>query len=369
MKHFSNAISFAGPTAAPHAPARVNRANRSTTLATTLGSKARLGFTLVELLVVIAIIGILIALLLPAVQSAREAARRTQCKNNMKQMGLALLNYESARKALPPSSFTNANGGLLFSWIPYALPYAEESTVVDSLDLTVSWRETVNQPFIGLELPTFACPSTPTSPANRGYLLNISGNIVPVAPTDYAVPQAIDSTVPAALLFEETAEKRTGAMVNLKPTPLGKITDGTSKTILVCESAGRPEYWTSEGQQSTPWSSAGGCGNLPAEASAAMGGAIVVQGGGWADPNGGIPIHGFTMNGNNLVCGGNLPVNATVQPFNVTNNNEPFSFHPGLCHVVMVDGSVQALADTMEFEIFCALITREAGEVFSETAF
>ena len=93
------------------------------------------GFTLVELLVVITIIGILIALLLPAVQAAREAARRAQCTNNVKQIGLAVLNYESLSGVFPPSGISMKSGNYGFSWIGRILPYTEQENIYDQLDL------------------------------------------------------------------------------------------------------------------------------------------------------------------------------------------------------------------------------------------
>ncbi|MEM7317335.1 MAG: DUF1559 domain-containing protein, partial [Planctomycetota bacterium] len=106
-------------------------------------AKQHQAFTLVELLVVIAIIGILVALLLPAVQQARDAARRVQCQNNLKNLGLALLNYESANKELPPSSVwpfdtrpgDRANVQLGPNWVILILPYIEEQGLADSFDL------------------------------------------------------------------------------------------------------------------------------------------------------------------------------------------------------------------------------------------
>ena len=96
--------------------------------------RARRGFTLVELLVVIAIIGILVALLLPAVQAAREAARRTQCTNNLKQLGLAVHNYENTNKELPPGGLTPTGGSYGHSWWVRILPYIEQGNVYDKFD-------------------------------------------------------------------------------------------------------------------------------------------------------------------------------------------------------------------------------------------
>lgn len=129
------------------------------------------GFTLVELLVVIAIIGILVALLLPAVQSARAAARRTQCQNNMKQVGLALQNYHSARGIFPPSSTWpvgsdgNPQGvasgsftGHQANWVILTLPYMEEQTTADAFDLTLPIPDVANEIARSTQLPGMLCP-------------------------------------------------------------------------------------------------------------------------------------------------------------------------------------------------------------------
>lgn len=121
----------------------------------------RTGFTLVELLVVIAIIGTLIGLLLPAVQSAREAGRRTQCKNNLRQIGLALLNYESSQKSFPVSMAIDISGGVWGEWGPQArlLAYLEQSGLRNAIDIKKSYKDPVNVPSIGLRIPTYMCPS------------------------------------------------------------------------------------------------------------------------------------------------------------------------------------------------------------------
>lgn len=122
---------------------------------------SRAGFTLVELLVVIAIIGTLIGLLLPAVQSAREAGRRTQCKNNLRQIGLALLNYESSQKSFPVSMAIDLSGGAWGEWGPQArlLAYLEQSGLRNAIDIKKSYKDPVNVPSIGLRIPTYMCPS------------------------------------------------------------------------------------------------------------------------------------------------------------------------------------------------------------------
>jgi prepilin-type N-terminal cleavage/methylation domain-containing protein len=239
-----------------------------------------MAFTLVELLVVIAIIGILVALLLPAVQSAREAARRTQCSNNLKQLGLACLNFESAQRRLPPgymaegffagretsqpgSSFPNVMdvNHQYLGWISYVLPYFEQSAAYDKI--TQDMDTNVNKldaPFFDTDKPNafeiaqwkFAaleCPTNPPENPTYGFISmyavdytgrffrlrsgRLSISSAPLGRTDY---------LGCTGLFGETGVRDVDAFVGAfsvrSRTRLSQVTDGTSNSLLIGESPG-----------------------------------------------------------------------------------------------------------------------------------
>lgn len=196
------------------------------------------GFTLVELLVVIAIIGILIALLLPAVQAAREAARRTQCTNNMKQIGLGLLNYESTYRSFPSggegTDYTTSPPSTKFdmhSVFTVILPYIEQNAVYQQMNLSYSYRDTRfagNQATAKTEIAAYLCPSDPFLSTNldpQGY-----GRL------DYyaTVYTDIDPTTGK----RNKTTRKDGALA-IPAASIAAIIDGTSNTIAVIEDAGR----------------------------------------------------------------------------------------------------------------------------------
>jgi prepilin-type N-terminal cleavage/methylation domain-containing protein len=241
------------------------------------------GFTLVELLVVIAIIGILIALLLPAVQAAREAARRNQCANNLKQTGLAMLNYETAKKQFPPASLygpgdTKANGGLLPSnptdqwydeagWYPEVCPFIEEMGVANSIHKDLSFSDPGNNDARRYKCPLFECPSdgmipdefnSGPSPTNwarwrSNYAVNMGNtnygqNLVLNASSGKWGPggSGTQNQLLASTLLGYSAPGYPkadfgGAPFALKlngknrSLPIKKITDGSSHTLLMAE--------------------------------------------------------------------------------------------------------------------------------------
>lgn len=192
-------------------------------------SKSSDGFTLVELLVVIAIIGTLVALLLPAVQSAREAARRISCTNNLRQTGLALLNYALVKDSLP----IGCQGcgqfpvGKRTSWLTRLLPHLEQQSLADQYDDSLSATAPVNQA-IAIQVAEFLCPSEPsdklvdTSKSWRGCAYTDYGGVFGVEGSAAGTGQAIDEANLGVFLYND-------------PVHLSEITDGTSKTIASAE--------------------------------------------------------------------------------------------------------------------------------------
>ncbi len=195
----------------------------------------RLGFTLVELLVVIAIIAMLVTLLLPAVQSAREAARRTQCKNNLKNLGLALLNYESANGILPAAvqfdDGQNPASSDLFreNWVISTLPFMEEQGIYDSFDLTIPISRSENELGRSTPIPVMICPSdTGTERQFQG-----AGDGRNWARGNYAA-NGVNVRIDEAQMGWKDATKR-GLMSVNQAAKLKQVVDGTSKTMLVAE--------------------------------------------------------------------------------------------------------------------------------------
>lgn len=183
----------------------------------------RKAFTLIELLVVIAIIALLIALLLPAVQQVREAARRTQCRNQLKQLGLALHNYHDVHLSFP-SGMIAANGNLqdgMHSGLTLLLPQLDLTPVYNHYDFNLSWRDPANLPVASTSLSIFRCPSCPGGlPQNGGYDLPTS---------DYAFSKGNR----AWLCFDEKVQS--GMFDVNSDTRARDVTDGLSNTFAMGE--------------------------------------------------------------------------------------------------------------------------------------
>ncbi len=224
---------------------------------TSLRHHSLLGFTLVELLVVIAIIGALIALLLPAVQAARESARRISCVNNLKQLGLATIQYESVHKVLPPSGITEENPdpnsslgkfdpqrGKMFSWIVLVLPFIEQEALHDQFDFKETILDQPNEPQ-ATQLAALLCPSAEadgryfedsTLTAGKRFA---KGNYAAFS-TPYHIDQQVD--YPGAISVPGQGQNR--------------ITDGMSNTLMISEVRTRDHLQDQRGVWALPWNAA-----------------------------------------------------------------------------------------------------------------
>jgi prepilin-type N-terminal cleavage/methylation domain-containing protein/prepilin-type processing-associated H-X9-DG protein len=299
-------------------------------------ARQRSGFTLIELLVVIAIIAVLIALLVPAVQKVRDAAARTQCANNLKQIALGMHNYANANKGFPPSRTTGTAPTAPFfpyqhAWSAALLPYIEQTQAFGLYTYKADWNNPANYAAIQTFQPIFACPSTP-NPTRRDTTVSAQP-----ACGDYQAINAIKDFVGQGcfnlknILGKDDA-RLVGAMMRDQVTPFTAILDGTSNTILVAEDAGRSPYFNAKFLMYDPIGSQGG----------------------WADPNGAFSIDGAQIDGT-IGNGGTCPVNCS-------NNSEIFGFHMDGANVVYADGSVHFLNRTVSLCTVAALTTRAGSE-------
>lgn len=338
-------------------------------------SSRRRGFTLIELLVVIAIIAVLIALLLPAVQQAREAARRTQCKNNLKQIGLAIANYESTYTVFPLARIQDGAGNDWHSWTTMVLPYIDQGNMFNGYNNNLYWNDPVNAAIVGTKLPFYVCPSTPED--NRTDL-NSTNSPRPAA-GDYTATGSLSNKYYAALGFSGTvgnanynpfADKnqvliRQGVLAKAKDDPsnsqvtYAKIVDGSSNTVTVIESAGNPSAY---GPNKSKF--AVGSGQLTASNNGAdfpvVGSSYAYSGGtGWADPGRVSGVQGCSADGTKRA-------GTPLRPINGCNDSEGYSFHAGGIHAVLASGAVIFVSENIDAKSWAALITRAGGEVVGE---
>jgi prepilin-type N-terminal cleavage/methylation domain-containing protein len=304
-------------------------------------TSSRFGFTLVELLVVIAIIGVLIGMLLPAVQAVREAARRTQCRNNLKQLGLALHNFDSAYMKLPPGWKADIDAGVPgWGWNSYILPFLEQNNLYQQIDFTTNielpWHEAVREAII----PGVLCPSSPRSDEADFDLQ--SGEYADPYPPGAAFPLKIARTHYVGSIGSTTAMDQmpndescpsfvspsggntylNGVFFRNSERAIEHILDGSSNTIMVGERSAEifDSTWVGvvHGAMFPAWRVVGWTGEPPNN-----------------KPTSIVHFHGYAQ-------------------FN--------SVHSGLTHFVLCDGSVQSVSDQIEPDIFKACGTVDGRE-------
>lgn len=324
--------------------------------------RSRRGFTLIELLVVIAIIAVLIALLLPAVQQAREAARRTQCKSNMKQLGLALHNYLSTVSVFPPAAcFSATSSSVSWSMQARILPYIEQANLQNLANFNVSYGDPVNAAVTGTRIAVLLCPSDPndkprvsTTGGNNHYPISFGANRGTWFVWDPA-----------------TQANGDGAFgVNTKYSA-ASFTDGMSNTIGLSEiKAFQPVY----NKSNTATTVGSPIPATPDAAAAMCAGTLSANGHTeWVDGK----IHETSFTGafapNTEIIKDNVDVDfvsVTEQaPTSTLATHAAVvsrSYHVGIVNSLLMDGSVRSISENISTLVWRALISRNGGEVVGE---
>jgi len=357
------------PTPASQGPAlRRRRAAFPLVELPAVSRRKRRAFTLVELLVVIAVIGILVALLLPAVQAAREAARRTMCQNNVKQIALAVHHFASAHKALPPSLLYFGPGDPRnSSWSPHAriLPFLEEGALEAEIDYSIAYDSI----YVGTDLLSSQRVATFLCPVEERDEVRISGDVPTHYPLNYGFNHGdwfvFDPAMP---------EGGSGAFFPNSKLAFRNFIDGTNKTLMVAEVKGYQPYFRDVG------------GDFPDPAEqpgdvCALGGSFKADSGHTEWVDGRVHQAGFTATfpPNSFVActqsGQEYDVDWNSSREGVSQTDKTYaavtsrSYHAGgVVNAAMMDGSIHVYRDNIDPAVWRAMATRDRSELIESSS-
>jgi prepilin-type N-terminal cleavage/methylation domain-containing protein/prepilin-type processing-associated H-X9-DG protein len=330
--------------------------------------RSRPGFTLVELLVVIAIIGILVALLLPAVQAARESARRNKCTNNLKQLGVGFLNFEAANRGFPARRWAKEDQGYT-GWGTFLLPYIEEQSLADAYKWEYDFYDPENKDVVETQLSLFICPSVDREDPVISSGKATAGSANTDKGTVYTVENAIDYLVPNGIvvpdngfgesfphwensgnahqaLLDSTTNASLGNRDSRAPRKLKDITDGLSHTLLANETAGWPQRWLGRERVYPDFATMGTRGNWAGWQSYVY----------WTSSGDGtINAHTDPTAGDLANCG-----------INCDNQFAIYGFHPGGAMILFCDGSVRFVSENLGGLAFAQIVSIDDGQVIED---
>ncbi len=321
----------------------------------------RSAFSVMELLVVVSVIGMLVGLLLPAIQAARESGRKTQCANNLRQLGLAIQSFHTKSGYLPSSVRPAAITTLpRISWETYVLPHLEQSTIYKRLDLGENWSSTTlgtgqvvpNATLVATRMAVFACPSS-TDPSRLDGDPQQTPWVPLAATTDYSTITRVEQRTADAGLVDCAGD---GIMPPNVQSSFDNVKDGLSNTILLAESAGRPQVYRKR---------------LPFDAPPGH----RVNGGGWCRPGSDYGLDGASADGTQFP--GSCAINCTngediggqtfpyPAPYGYEGTGETFAFHPQGANILFADGSVHFAYEKIDIRLFARMVTRDKGDITS----
>ena len=335
--------------------------------------QTRRGFTLIELLVVIAIIAVLIALLLPAVQAAREAARRIQCVSNMKQIGLAIANYESSVGCIVPGYISSSvplrqfavsgynpdpqtnDNGPGWGWLALLLPYAEQGPLYNAINFNLPTWVADNGTIVLVQINIFNCPSA-NNPTATCMMVDANKNVLPVANQNFAranyqynMGWNDTSITPPNTNYDDPVKGCNGPIYRNSHVTYAAVTDGLSNTVVAGEK--------------TPYlADATWVGIIPGYRHFAYN-AFASAGTGGLDVNYDYPGAILAAHSGPSLYEDPMVIHPPNSPLGHT--DEMYSLHPGGANILMGDGSVRFIKQSINLRTWQALSSRAGGEVIS----